>query len=113
VSKSFISLFNRIDYKQVTLLSSLLIVMFFDHITTLIGLSNGLYETNLNVVFLINNGLWFITDLIVTIIMFIIPLLLSSYFDPSSKKIIQLFPVIAITIRLSVCFNNVALLLTI
>ena len=113
MSKSFINIFNRTDYKQATLLSLLLIVMYFDHITTLIGISNGLYETNLNVVFLVNNGLWFITDLIVTIIMFIIPLLLSSYFDPSSKKVIQLFPVIAITIRLSVCFNNVALLLSI
>ena len=113
MSKSFIGLFNKTDYKQATLISLLLIVMFFDHITTLIGISNGLYETNLNVVFLINNGLWFITDLIVTSIMFIIPLVLSSYFDPSSKKVIQLFPVIAITIRLSVCLNNVALLLSI
>ena len=113
MSNLFINIFNKADYKQATLLSSLLIVMFIDHTTTLIGISNGLYETNLNVVFLINNGLWFITDLIVTIIMLIIPLLLSSYFDPSSKKVIQLFPVIAITIRLSVCFNNVALLLSI
>ena len=113
MSNIFINIFNKADYKQTTLLSSLLIVMFIDHTTTLIGISNGLYETNLNVVFLINNGLWFITDLIVTIIMFIIPLILSSYFDPSSKKVIQLFPVIAITIRLSVCFNNVALLLSI
>jgi len=113
VSKSLINLFNRTDYKQATLLSLLLIVMFFDHTTTLIGISNGLYETNLNVVFLINNGLWFITDLIVTLILFIIPLSLSSYFDPFSRRVIYIFPAIAITIRLSVCFNNVALLLSI
>ena len=86
--------------------------MFFDHTTTLIGVSVGLYETNLNVVFLINNGLWFITDLIVTLILFIIPLLLSSYFDPFSRRVIYIVPVMAIIIRLSVCFNNVALLLS-
>ena len=85
MSKSFITLFNRTDYKQATLLSLLLIVMLFDHTTTLIGISNGLYETNLNVTFLINNGLWFITDLIVTLILFIIPLSLSSYFDPAQR----------------------------
>ena len=52
-----INLNIRLDYKQIILLSLLLLSLFTDHITTHMGISNGFYEMNSNVIFLINNNL--------------------------------------------------------
>ena len=112
VSYQNINLNLRLDYKQVILLSLLLFSLLTDHITTHIGISNGLHEMNSNVIFLINNNLWLITDLFINFALFITPIFLSSFFDHSYIRVFYLFPVITVVMRLLVCFNNITLLLT-
>jgi hypothetical protein len=112
VSYQNINLNFRLDYKQLILLSLLLLSLFVDHITTHIGISNGLHEMNSNVIFLINNNLWLITDLIITFALFFTPILVSSLFDQDYMGVFYLFPVISVLVRLFVCINNISLLLT-
>jgi hypothetical protein len=112
VSYQNINLNIRLDYKQIILLSLLLLSLFTDHITTHIGISNGLHEINSNVIFLINNNLWLITDLFITFALFATPIFLSSFFEDNYIRVFYLFPVITVVIRLFVCLNNISLLLS-
>ena len=102
----------RFDYKQTIVLSLLLLSLLIDHITTRIGLINGFYEINSNVIFLMNNNLWFITDLFITFSLYVTSMYLSSFFNHNYARVFYLLPVITILLRLFVCFNNIFILLT-
>jgi hypothetical protein len=103
----------KTHYRQVLLLSLLLSSLFIDHFTTHVGISNGLYETNSNVIYLINNNLWLITDLLITFLIFYFPIFIKSFYNNNHIIILYLLPITATILRFFVCINNILLLLTI
>ena len=105
-------IFKKINNRQLLLLSSLLAIMLFDHYTTYLGLSQGLYESNASVIFLINNNIWLILDLFITLLLFLIPLSLSLYLNDAHVKLIYIMPIITLLLRSAVCYNNIILILS-
>jgi len=96
---------------QKTAFLTLFIGTLGDWISTKIGLSLGFTEGNRLAAFLMSQGAWIQSDLLIISICFLVPFLVNNFTEKKAHKSLFLFPLIAGLLKVLVSIWNISIIL--